>query len=421
MNIDDHVNQIVQNIVAEITTKVQAQAATAIDQKINEILGSLDYSPLIAEKLNQKLDARLTQIPIDSVSIQAELTSRLDNLAHKLSATIEAQSMTIVNDTVKSYVNKINFQDIYETTLISAIQNRQVSFPESSIPHTSVDLAGFRITGDNIRGGIIQKFGSTGIDDQATACQVTIMDDVTVVENNLLTRDLTVKGTTTIEGDLNVTGTLPENSPLFQNVVAAVSNNVRTSLDQVVFQSYADMVLDDIKTNGLDLNKIKVNGQEVVNGNNLGNFITFSNLQRVGELQELQVAGESFLSGTLYTSTRRVGINTIEPIQALSVWDQEIEIGVGKHATNTGIIGTPRPHSLIVSTNGKNNLVLTPDGAVAVNQLNIGDITLTSSKMPPSNNMPIGSIVFNASPSIGGPLGWISLGDARWANFGFID
>jgi hypothetical protein len=421
MNIDDHVNQIVQNIVAEITTKVQAQAAAAIDQKINDILGSLDYTPLVAEKLSQKLDARLTQIPIDSVSIQTELTSRLDNLAQRLSTAVETQSMAIVNETVSKYVNKINFQDIYETTLISAIQNRQVSFPESSIPHTSIDLTGFVITGDNVKGGIIQKFGSTGIDDQSTACQVTIMDSVTVVENNLLTRDLTVKGTTTIEGDLNVTGTLPESSPLFQSVVAAASNNVRTSLDQVVFQSYADMVLGDIKTNGLDLNKITVNGQEVVSGTSLGPFITGSNLQKVGELQELQVTGESFLGGTLYTSTKRVGVNTIEPAQALSVWDQEVEIGIGKQTSNTGIIGTPRPHTLIVSTNGKNNLTLTPDGAVAVSQLNLGSVTLTSSTMPPSSNMPIGSIVFNASPSIGGPLGWVSLGDGRWANFGFID
>jgi len=29
--------------------------------------------------------------------------------------------------------------------------------------------------------------------------------------------------------------------------------------------------------------------------------------------------------------------------------------------------------------------------------------------------------VFNSNPSLGGPLGWVSLGDARWANFGIID
>ena len=31
MDIDQHVNQIVQNLVAEITTKVQQQAAAAVD------------------------------------------------------------------------------------------------------------------------------------------------------------------------------------------------------------------------------------------------------------------------------------------------------------------------------------------------------------------------------------------------------
>jgi len=29
--------------------------------------------------------------------------------------------------------------------------------------------------------------------------------------------------------------------------------------------------------------------------------------------------------------------------------------------------------------------------------------------------------VFNANPTLGGPLGWVSLGDARWANFGLVD
>ena len=76
---------------------------------------------------------------------------------------------------------------------------------------------------------------------------------------------------------------------------------------------------------------------------------------------------------------------------------------------------------MIVGSNGKNNLTLTPDGATTVNKINMGTMSFAVGDMPPSDNQPKGSIVFNSNPSLGGPLGWVSLGDARWANFGVID
>lgn len=421
MDIDQHVNQIVQNIVADITTKVQAQAADAISQKIDEVLSTLDYSTLLSDKLSQKLDIKLSSLPIDKNTIETELTNRVNNLARNLSVSVEQQSLKIITDTVSGYVSQIDFKDLYQKTIIQAVANAEVTFPVASIPHSSIQFEGLMLSGNQVIGGIIQQFGSTGIDDQSTVCQLTIMDDLTVVENNLLTKDLTVKGTTTIEGDLNVTGEIPETSAMFIKFVNAAANNVRTSLDQVVFKSYADMVLDTIKKDGLDLTKIKLNGEEVINGGNLSNAITFSNLQRVGQLNELQVRGETLLGETVYVSGKRVGINTIEPTQSLSIWDQEIEVGIGKQSTNTAIIGAPRNQTLVISANNKNNLTLLPDGSVSVNRINLGSVSMSSSDKPPMDNQPKGTIMFNSNPNLGGPLGWVSLGDARWANFGIID
>ena len=218
-----------------------------------------------------------------------------------------------------------------------------------------------------------------------------------------------------------ITGTIPESSPAYIQIVNAATNNVRTSLNQVIFQSYADMVFEQIKEKGLDLAQLSLNGQDIVVGNALSNLITQSNLQKVGQLQELQVTGETLLSQTLYTTSRRVGINTIEPAQALSIWDQEVEIGFGKLSNNTGIIGSSRNQSLVVGTNNKNNITLTPDGGVTVNQLTLGFITMSSASSPPNVDSPKGTVVFNSNPSLGGPLGWVSLGNATWANFGIID
>lgn len=419
MEIDNHVNGIVQNIVEQITTQIQTQVMDTVNRKINEVIEAMDYTPILSNLLSQKLDSKLSQLPIDATTIEAELTRRIDTLAQTLSTSVQTKSLALINDAVITQINKINFQDSHQSAVISAIKNKQISFPINSIQASSIDFTNFAMTGDMVCGGIIQNFGSTGIDDKATACQVTIMDEVTVVENNLLTKDLTVKGTVTIEGDLNVTGTVPESSALFQGIVKAATDNVATN--PAVFNNYSDYIIKKLKTDGLDLSKITVNGQVAIDGNNLGSNITYSNLQRVGQLQELQVQGETLLGETLYVNFKRTGINTLEPAQALSVWDQEIEVGIGKLSSGVAILGTPRNQTLIVSSNGKNNLTLTPDGATTVNKINMGSMSFSVADTPPSDNRHKGSVVFNSNPSLGGPLGWVSLGDARWANFGIID
>jgi len=200
-----------------------------------------------------------------------------------------------------------------------------------------------------------------------------------------------------------------------------VSDNVRVNLHQAAYDTYATSLLEQIKVKGLELNKLTINGQEIISDRRLNDSIINSNLQSLGQLRELQVSGESILSGTLYTTKGRVGINTIEPTKTLSIWDQEIEFGFGKQTTDVAVMGLPRNHTLIIETNGKKNLTVSPDGSVTVKKIGIGNMSISTSSTPPSDNQPKGSIVFNENPNLGGPLGWVSLGDSRWANFGIID
>lgn len=421
MNIDDQVNQIVQNIVTEITTKVQQQAMSAIDAKIAEVIAAIDTTAVLSEQLNRKIEERLSRLPIDTQTIQTELTNRVSTLATNLSTQVHSKSIQMAHDAIQQQITAIDFKDLCQSALIAAIHTNRFEFPNSSVPASALNSAELILSGANIVGGIIKSFGSTGIDDQATACQLSVFDDVTVVENNLLSQHLTVKGTATIEGDLIVTGCVPEDSGMFITLVNSVSAQVKNKLDHNVFAAYSNLIFKQIKDEGLDLNKITLNGTEIVNGGNLSNNITFSNLQRVGTLAELRVGGEALLSQTLYTTNKRIGINTLEPAQALSIWDQEIEIGFGKRAENVAVIETPRNQQLVLSTNGKNNITLMPDGSVATHKITIGATTLSSASTAPNYDAAHGAIVFNSSPSLGGPLGWVSLGGARWANFGFVD
>lgn len=421
MDIDQHVNQIVQNIVSEITNKVQAQASDAITKKVNEVISAVDYTSIIADKINQQIVQKLNQLPIDAKAIEGSLTKRVDELAQSLYNTVQKKSVDIVNNSINSYVKNIDFNQLSKTTLLLALENQEFKYPNNAIPPEAVQKNGFILSGDNIVGGIITKFGSTGIDDKATGCQLTVMDEVTVVENNLLTKDLTVKGSATIEGDINITGRVDPQSAFYKNLVSTTTEHVRDSLNSSVFEQYSGLIFEKIKKHGVDLDKLSVNGQDVVTGNALGQGIINSNLTKLGTLRDLTVNGETFLGQTIYISTKRVGINTIEPTQALSVWDQEVEVGVGKLSHNTAVIGTPRNQPLVLSSNGKNNLTVLPEGGVSVDTIKVGNMVITTSDKPPNTDQPKGTIVFNENPSLGGPLGWVSLGGARWANFGIID
>ena len=123
----------------------------------------------------------------------------------------------------------------------------------------------------------------------------------------------------------------------------------------------------------------------------------------------------------MYISNRRVGVNTIDPGHALSVWDQEVEIVTGKRSQDVGMIGTVRNQDLLITSNNKNNLICKPDGSVHINTLQVGSVTMTSSNSIPSDDRPMGTIVWNQSPGLGNPIGWVSLGGARWAKFGIIE
>lgn len=339
---------------------------------------------------------------------------------------LEGLRQSVVQDVrqqVAEAVARIDARDIAKDVVRDEIKKylKDVNFPEASIDPTAINIPKLKITGDQVSGGIIANFGSTGIDDKATDCRLTVMDDYTVSENNFITQSLTVKGQTIIEGDLIVNGEVPKSSPFVQNIIEASSAHVKASLNDALFTTFSEIIFNRIKEEGIDLSKVTLSGREVISGNTLSVGITESNLQKVGVLKELRVSGESLFAQTLYTAPKRVGINTLEPNRALSIWDEEVELGFGKRSADQAVIGTPRSQELVLSSNNKQNLVLNTDGSVTINNLTVNGISITASELPPTNDAPKGSIVFNANPSLGGPLGWVSLGGARWANFGIID
>jgi uncharacterized protein (DUF2164 family) len=419
MDLNEHISKIVDGIVVEITDNVSTRVDKLILDAITSRLESFDYNTHVQQAANAALDKKAAQFTIDSKKLEKRIADRINE-------TIDgAQSSTaeLITKIVSERLEKVNVnQAVTDATAALIIDRlRDITFPENSINPSALKLDELIITGDNIKGGLIENFSSTGIDDRATTVALTILDDVTVVENNLLTKDLTVEGLVLINGNLSINGEVDKQCIFYTNLISEATTSALSNMDRGLFDSFSSVVFDRIKTEGLNLNKIKLNDNEVISENKLGSTIISSNLQHLGVLKELQVSGESLLAETLYVTPKRVGINNIEPSGALAIWDQEVEIVASKKSADTGSFGTPRKQRLILTSNNKENILLDDDGSAVINDLRIGSMKFTASSEPPSYVSQKGHVVWNTNPSLGGPLGWICLGATNWANFGVID
>jgi hypothetical protein len=419
MDLNLHLNKVVEGLVTDITANVLVRVDSVISNAINNRLASYDFAAHIQEAASAAFEKRVGEYTLDPKKLENRV---VDKIRETISAA-ETKTKQLVEAKVQESLAVVDFQRAITDSVSTIVADRmqEFVFPPNSIDPQAIKLLELKISGDNVSGGIIENFSSMGIEDRASQVALTILDDSTVVENNLLTQDLTVQGSMTINGEFVVNGTVPEESNFYKSLVAKTTHSTLSAVDNNLFDNYSRLVFAKIKTDGLDLAKITLDGTEVIKSSSLGSAIVNSNLQTLGELKELRVSGESIMAQTLYVTPRRVGINTIEPSAALSVWDDEIEIVAKKKSQNIGIIGTPRQQKLVITSNNKDNIVLAEDGSAQIDDLKIGPMRFTTANSPPNYVSERCHVVWNTNPNPGGPLGWICLGGANWANFGIID
>jgi hypothetical protein len=177
-------------------------------------------------------------------------------------------------------------------------------------------------------------------------------------------------------------------------------------------------VAEQIKTSGVDFDQVTIAGDVLVQDNRLSNNITDTNIQSVGVLRTVEVAGESvFNNQTLNVLNKRIGVNTQTPEMALSVWDEEVSIVVGKHKANEAYIGTNRAQGVAIGVNRTPQIEITPDGLTKIKQLQVGLHRISHAGQVPGWSGTRGDIVFNTNPD-GAPddtvFAWVCLGAYRW-------
>ena len=416
---ENQFEDVVKSIIQDIESKLNSRIEQSITDHVNKTLAGFDFESKINLLTSLKLDSKIAGIKVNLVDVEAKVNDQAD----KIISSITQKARSQISADIARKLDTIDFNASVVNAVAQQVENRltEIVFPKDSITFDAIKKDEIHLSGDNIVGGIIQNFSSTGIDDRATSVAVTIIDEHTIVENNLIAATANVKGVLTVEGDLIVKGTLPTDSPAFKSIVLDAKDKILADINDTLFAGFSDIIFKQIQQDGIDLDRITIAGDEIIVGNRIGMKITESNLQKVGVVKDFQSSGETFLSEVLYVNQKRVGINTIEPGHALSIWDQEIEIVAAKKKENTAMVGTVRQQELVLSSNNKNNIVCKTDGSVAIANLVLGDVAMSSATTTPVTDQPRGTVVWNARPDIGQPVGWISLGSARWAKFGIIE
>ena len=419
MDVTQQVDSIVDGLVKQIEARLNARVDQLVTQSITQRLDQIDYEKKLNWLASTKLDNMIGNMDVD----QSRVQQRLDEVSDLVVQNFEAETRRLATEHIKHKLfNDIDVNHVVREIVLTEISNKLATFafPRSSIPGEAINTKTLTISGDNITGGIVKKFNSAGIDDQSTAVQMTLLDQGVVIENKIISLGLEVKGQTVIEGDLHIKGDVPMDGPFFQRVISNTVEATRNSLNADLFEGFTNIVFERIRENGIDLNKITLNGTEVIAGNKLNYGITDTNITRLGLVKDLQTAGESLLNQTLYIGEKRVGVNTLEPGHALSVWDQEIEIGLAKRERDTAWLGTPREQKLILSANRQDNIILNTDGSISVGKLFLGTVEIGTTDSTPGHDAPKGTVLFNRNPAPGQPAGWVSLGKGVWSRFGTL-
>lgn len=422
MDINEQLQPIITSIIDNVRVNIEQEIKDRVSQEIINKIADTEITDLIQKITSQQLEQRLANQNFEATT-KKELDSIVKRSTETLQRSLAKQADEQISNAVHNYISKLDVRAVISELVKSNIQQLFATgaIPSRSIPHESINFQSFSITGDRIKGGIIENFGSTGIEDLAKSVKLSILDTATVCDNPLFAPMATIKGRLVVEGDLTLHGNINTESTAVKQITELTTARVREGLNQELFQGFSDTVSKTLNEQGLDLDKIKQGGREVISGNQLGYHIVDSNLQRLGLVKDLQTQGESYLCDTLYVTGRRVGINTMEPDSALSIWDDEIEIVAEKRTQDTGFFGSKRNQRLVLGSNNKTNIVLNPDGTVEVDTINIGNVPMSSASVAPNYESITGTIVWNESAGPGGYAGWICVGGARWSKFGKIE
>lgn len=268
---------------------------------------------------------------------------------------------------------------------------------------------------DNKIADKVNEYFDSAINIQTNQNQLTVMDQMTVVENELVTKALTVDKDMVIKGSLSLRGAVNTDAKAWSELKDTIRKSVIADLKRYSQKELVQEVKTTITKEGIELKDIDVNGDALIDAGQLSRSIKYSALQEVGTLRDLTVKGEvSMNNDTLNVLNTRIGINTEKPTKAIDVWDQDVQITIGREEKGVGYIGTSNQARLRIGA-GNNADIEINNGVVEVQKFKIGRNRIAWGTNPPGHSGAPGDIVFNA-----GSLdcaGWRCVETFNWRKF----
>jgi hypothetical protein len=266
---------------------------------------------------------------------------------------------------------------------------------------------------------LIDNFSIKGITDNSSKPEIVISDSVVSVANLMETNSFLVKQDSRVDGTLTVKnlavlGDVNVDNRSWDLLAESIAEKTLEKIGGEWRQQLAQEVLDLAKVSGIEFESVKLQGQNLIHEGRLCDAVTKSNIREIGPLTSLVVTGDANLSDTVQISRQRVGINTDRPDMALSVWDEEVTMSLGKITAKKGFVGTSRLQNLQIGVNRTGYIEIDTEGLVTVNKLRIGQHRISHADQVPGHAGTKGDIVFNSDPKEHAPFAWVCLGNFRW-------
>lgn len=327
------------------------------------------------------------------------------------------------------------------------------------------------LSGNKIHGGIITKFASAGIKDNATKSILVVNDDgikVSVAKVGIIDNDLTIKGALNVDGEIfarrlhvdEITQDVrnERSTPLeFQAGDGSIYNkgllwSGQGATRQFVMQGNPDRIWS---SEAIDLHRDKdyrIGNETVISRDALGTGVVNSNLKRVGTLESLRVEGhlnvDEFFRYNADSQQLALGAEEANGMFTMESWDHQFVIDPSED--NQWKVGTWTTSALHIITDDTTRITIGPNGNITVKGktnfergVGIGvknftdDVDLTvagpvrmdgrkfevSNAIPANGTYQRGDIVWNEAPAPTGYVGWVCVREGtpgEWKPFGQI-
>jgi hypothetical protein len=413
-----------------ITRMVEQHIVKTVDDQVLAVLTSDEWLKPLEQRIIQFTQDRILTRFANSDTVPEIVAGIKDSVAQLFAqgqipgieqfidaSVVKATVDQAVEQTIQATVDKLS-QDPQWQSRVERIINQTIA-QETVARLSAIDI------GPTIKNqvdermalftdSLLKNFTSTGIVDQATKCELIILEDGVVVENSLTVKDVDAINSMRVK-DLVVTGSVNTDNQSWNALASAISQKTLDQLTDTWNKNLVDQVVTQIQEHGIEFDQVKVNGQTIIDGPRLTRAVTESSLQAVGTLKSLTVSGEAkFNNNTLSVLNKRLGVNTDSPEKALGVWDEEVSIVIGKHKLNQAYIGTNREQSVAIGVNREPQIEISTDGLTRIKKLQVGLHKISHSAQVPGWSGTRGDIVFNANFGADRVFAWVCLGAYKW-------